>query len=570
MTIFLFRRILSLSLLFSVLSCGGERIKTDQQVSDAIRINQLGYFPDAPKKAVLTESTSAKGFMILKADDQEIVYEGVLSEEFDWKKAGEKVKIADFTPFDQKGDFLLYVEGIGQTAPFSIAENIYDQAFPASLKALYYQRAGMVLEEKYAGKWAREAGHPDDSVLFHPSSGRQGVISSPKGWYDAGDYGKYVVNGAFPLGQMLLLYEQYPELLGDKTLNIPESGNGIPDILDELKYEMDWLLTMQDEDGGLFFKLTTKRFEGMVLPEKAKQTRYIIGKGTAPSLDFAAVAAKASRIFNQIDSSYAQTCWQAAQKAWDWAQDHPQVIFKNPEDVITGEYGDADFSQEFYWAAAELYVSRGDEKYLEYLKAHPMDFTFRPGESWRNFMHYLGAFALLNSDKEVSLIGEIKEQILATADSLLDVNHKNDYFQPISDFQWGSNSDVMNSALIIAQAYRLTSDKKYLQAVREICDYIFGKNATGYSFLTGFGHQQAKFIHHRPSEGDEIPEPVPGLLIGGPNSRREDAQEVNYPEDVAPMKSWVDEVPSYASNEICLNWNAPLVYVLGFLKAEAQ
>lgn len=536
--------------------------------TDAIRINQVGYYPQSSKKAIVVDPGKATNFEIVEVSKMETVLTGDLSKSLSWDLAGETVKVADFSGLQESGSYKVYVEGIGYSHPFEIESAVLNDALKAAIKGQYYQRAGMGLEQAFADKWERALGHPDDSVLFHPSTGKSGFTSAPKGWYDAGDYGKYVVNGAFSLGQMMSYYEQYPDNIADGDLNIPESGNGVSDLLDEFKYELDWLLTMQDEDGGVFFKLTTKGFAGMVMPEEAVKPRYIIGKGTAPTLDFAAVLAKAARIFADVDPTYAQTCLEAAENAWAWAKNNDALIYNNPEDISTGEYGDSNFTQEFYWAAAELFVTTNSETYEEYLKTINIDFTFTPGESWANFMHYIGAIALLENLEENPIKEQLQQAILKEADRLVKMSKSNAYFQPVADFQWGSNSDVLNTAMIIAQAYRIKPDPSYLNSVQEITDYIFGKNATGYCFLTGFGTKTPQFIHHRPSSADGVSEPVPGLLSGGPNSHQQDKHEVDYPENAAPMKSWMDMEPSFASNEVCLNWNSAAVYVLGFLEAE--
>lgn len=562
------RFLLPVICLFFLQSCADSLPPYESKATDAIRLNQVGYYPAASKKAIITETTTATEFKVVDLQKNEIVFTAKLSESLTWDLAGETVQVADFSTLKQQGTFLLHIDGIGYSHPFEIKPAILNEALKAAIKGQYYQRASMSLEKEYANQWERAMGHPDDSVLFHPSTGRTGVTASPKGWYDAGDYGKYVVNGALSLGQMLTLYEQYPAIIGDSDLAIPESGNGISDLLDELTYEMDWLMTMQDEDGGVFFKLTTKNFDGMVLPENALKQRYIIGKGTAATLDFAAVAAKISRAFKDIDPAYAKKCLVAAERAWKWAKMHPDINYKNPEDISTGEYGDTNFSQEFFWAAAELYRSTGSIEYFDYLNDNPIDFNFVPGESWANYMHYIGAFSLLDHLEESPLRTTLKEAILQDANNLVAQSETNDYLQPIQDFQWGSNSDVLNSAMIIAQAYRLEPAPKYLNAVEGITDYVFGKNATGYSFVTGHGDKTPLFVHHRPSSADGIQEPIPGLISGGPNSRQQDKNEVEYPKNIAPMKSWLDVEPSFASNEVCLNWNAAAVYVLGFLEAE--
>ncbi len=560
-------------LLFTV-SCKETVPAIADTFSTQIRLNQIGYYPDAVKKAVVVTELENGKFSIVDSHSGDTVFSGVLSEPLNWEMAGELVRIADFSEITETGSYHIYIKEIGFSFPFEIKEHVLLPVFLGSIKALYFQRAGIALDEKHASQWNRALGHPDDSVLYHPSSGKQsGILNSPKGWYDAGDYNKYIVNASFPLGQFFLLEEQYPNSVADGGLNIPESGNSINDYLDELKYEMDWVLTMQDEDGGMFHKLTTKNFEGMVMPHEATNQRYIVGKSTAASLDFAAAAAQAARVFMPYDPTYAEKCLQAAKKAYSWSVSNPEVAFVNPEDISTGQYGDTNFDDEFFWAGTQLYVTTSDTTYLKQLNKDQIDFTYSPGDGWTKFMRFMGIFTLLENRSLVpdELYDELSAGILNTADALTERTKKNDYFQCVDDFQWGSNSDVLNTAMIIAQAYRLQNKPEYLTAVRQAADYVLGTNALGYSFVTGFGDNPPMFIHHRQSAADGIVDPVPGLLSGGPNDDKQDISDgVIYPENVAPMKSWVDHEDSYASNEICLNWNSPLTYILGFLEQESK
>jgi endoglucanase len=564
------RKLLSAGLFIILISCQSPE-KPIPPVSPDIRINQIGYYPGAPKKIIVATHTEAATFHLVDIDNSATVFEGMLGEPMDWELAGETVRVGDFSDFSTSGTYYIDIDGVGASYPFEIREKVLHEAFLGSVKGLYYQRSSQGIPEIFGGKWHRKMGHPDKNVAFHESTGRQGQKLSDRGWYDAGDFGKYVVNGAFSLGQLMMLYEQYPEAVADNTLNIPESGNGVSDLLDELKYELDWLVTMQDEDGGLFFKLTTKNFEGMIMPHEAEQQRYIIGKSTAASLDFAAVAARAYRVFLPIDELYANECLRAARAAWEWAVAHPDQAFTNPADIATGQYGDKSFDEEFYWAAAELYAATGEEPYLREAVKYNKEVPFRAGAGWNAFMRYMAVFTLIDHlEENMALREALEQQVISMADDLVLKTGSTAYFQPISDFNWGSNSDVANAALVVAQAYRINPRPVYLQTVQEITDYLFGKNATGYSFLTGFGDKTPMFIHHRQSAADGIAEPVPGLLSGGPNSRQQDKAFATYPENVAPMKSWVDQEGSYASNEICLNWNAPLTYVLGFLEMETK
>ncbi|EAR01059.1 glycoside hydrolase family 9 protein [Maribacter sp. HTCC2170] len=567
--------LLTLLIIGLCIGCAGKQFPPDDnEYSDQIRLNQIGYYPNAVKKAVIVEVKGATDFSIVDRKTMYSVFEGKLSEQISWELSGEKVQIANFSDLTKTGKYILYIDCLGYSYPFEIRNNVLDQVFLGSVKAMYYQRMSTPLEEEFAGKWHRPMAHPDDNVSYHPSSGRnEGFLNSPGGWYDAGDYNKYVVNGSFPLGQFLSFHEQYPNTLKDNSLNIPESGNGTSDYLDELKYEMDWLLTMQDDDGGLFHKLTALNFQGMVMPHEATAKRYVVGKGTAASLDFSACAAKAYRVFKEIDANYAHKCLEASKRAYAWALENPDVEYLNPEIVSTGQYGDKDFLDEWFWANAELYISTGENEYLKKLTESDFNFEFVPGDNWTKFMRFMGMFALLDNKETLSsqIFESLKKGIILEADKLVERSNSLAYFQPLDDFQWGSNSDVLNAAIIIANAYRLNPKPDYLIAVQQAADYVLGANATGFSFVTGYGHKTPMFIHHRQSEADGIDEPIPGLIAGGPNFGKQDvADGVVYPENAPPMKSWVDQEPSYASNEICINWNSPLSYILGFLENESK
>jgi endoglucanase len=442
----------------------------------------------------------------------------------------------------------------------------------ASIKSFYFQRASMALEEQYGGVYQRASGHPDDQCLFHPSTGKtEGTLNSPGGWYDAGDYGKYVVNAALSMGQMLNLLEIFPEAIPDNQLNIPESGNGAGDLLDEMRYELDWVMTMQDEDGGVYHKLTAKNFSGFIMPEAYDLERYIIGKGTAASLDFAAVMAQASRVYFDIDPVFSANALESAEKAWKWAVANPKIPFRNPEDVVTGEYGDDEFGDDFYWAAAELYTSTGKQVYLEALDKYDQPYEHQITNSWKFFVRNTGFHTLLINREKLKdetakeLAGELLAKHLALSDEILSKMASIPYGISVDHFEWGSNSDVLNQAMILCIAHHFTGDQKYLDGAIRNTDYIFGKNATGYCFLTGFGSKQVMNPHHRPSGADGIVAPVPGFILGGPNMHKQDRGAVEYASEF-PAKSYSDVQASYASNEVCLNWNAPAVFVMGYFE----
>lgn len=559
------KKIFFLVSLFSIIIISCTSKKVTSEFSDAIRINQIGFYPTSVKQFIVAD-LKGKEFDILDENNQ-IVFSGTLTDNGFWEASGEQVLLGDFSSLEKEGTYVVEVDKKFKSYPFEIKKNIYSDALNAAIKSFYFQRLSIPIEEQYAGIYKREAGLYDENCVFHPSTGyTSGSISSPGGWLDAGDYGKYIVNGALSVGQMLNLLEQYPTIISDGTLNIPESGNGISDLWDELKYELDWMLTMQDKDGGVFHKLTAKNFTGFIMPNEYDLERMIIGKGTAATLDFAAVFAQASRLYQNIDTTWSKKALDAATNAWDWAVKNPDVAFSNPEDVHTGAYDDTEFLDDFYWAAAELFITTKNQKYLDYLNANKEEYKHQLTNSWKFYVRN-NAFHSLLENREL-LNEELKLYITAgqvqLANEILENIANNPYNIALEKFEWGSNSDILNQAAILCNAHRLTGEEKYLDGAEQITDYIFGKNATGYSFLTGYGSKQIMFPHHRPSGADAVEAPVPGFIVGGPNKDKQDAFSVTY-ESEFPAKSFMDVQASFASNEVCLNWNAPAVYVLGYL-----
>lgn len=551
-------------------SCMSSVNMEDFKQSDQVRINQLGYYPSSLKEFVVAD-LEASSFILVNEQGQK-VFKGSLKNMGSWDISGEHILMGDFSKFKKEGSYFIALNSGERSYSFEIKPELYNEALDASIKSFYYQRASMTIEEQYGGHFSRAAGHPDLQLAFHPSSGKTGGrLDSPGGWYDAGDYGKYVVNAGITIAQMLNLTELYPGIISDKRLNIPESGNGVSDLLDEIRYELDWVLSMQDEDGGVFHKLTAPGFGPFIMPEDYTLERLIIGKGTYSSLSFAAMMAQASRVYAEIDPDYASSMLSSGEKAWKWAVANPEAYYRNPPDVRTGDYGDNDLDAEFYWAAAELYITNGDLYYLNYLRENEQSYIHRETNSWKFFSRNLAFHSLLINRARIDagLAESLTRQHLALSDQILQKLDSIPYHIGVDHFEWGSNSDVLNQAMILCIAHELTGEQIYLDGAIRSTDYIFGKNATGYSFLTGFGTKQVMFPHHRPSGADGVVDPVPGFILGGPNKDKQDRQHVEYASEY-PAKSFEDVQNSFASNEVCLNWNAPAVFVLGYLEQNLE
>ncbi|MGZ3998730.1 MAG: glycoside hydrolase family 9 protein [Flavisolibacter sp.] len=553
-----------------------------QRGSDRFQLNQVGFVTSSPKLAVITGKTEGGKFYITA--NGSTYFTGTLSDEKQSKNSSTVTRIADFSAFKREGAYHISVPGVGTSYEFRIAEDVFSDVSKAVLKAYYYMRSDMPLEKTYAGKWARAAGHPDTTVLVHASAASDArpagtVISSPKGWYDAGDYNKYVVNSGITMGTLLSAYEDFPGYFDKLKTNIPESSDAVPDILNEVLYNLRWMLSMQDpNDGGVYHKLTNAAFDGMVAPGVTKAPRYVVQKSTAATLDFAAVMAQSSRVLGSFKKQLphlADSCLAAANKAWDWAEKNPSILYdqrginqKFDPDITTGEYGDRSVNDEWFWAATELYTSTKENKFLAVINERIKDRVALPG--WNN-VTMLGYYTFIRNEKNLqscsSLIQMMKDTVLRFANLCLTNEASNAFGTVIGgsqrEFIWGSNSIAANEGVLLINAYKITSDRKYIEAALSNLDYILGRNATNYCFVTGIGTKSPMHPHHRPSVSDNIVEPIPGMLVGGPNPGQQDHCAYPFKE---PETSYVDSDCAYAANEIAINWNAPLVYLANALR----
>ncbi|WP_183461675.1 glycoside hydrolase family 9 protein [Microbulbifer rhizosphaerae] len=572
-----------LVLSFLVGSCGASPKEQGLQTTDQIRLNQVGYHPLQKKVAVVLSEESPGSFRVLDRKENAVVLEGKLSENAAPTWSGKKVWSADFSDLKSEGQYTLEIPGLGKSYTFAVQNGVYKDLGRAGLKAFYFQRASTDIEKAYAGRWAREGGHPDDRVMVHASAASTSrpegtLISSPKGWYDAGDYNKYIVNSGITMGTLLAAYERYPDYFGSLDLNIPESGDDLPDILNEVLYNLDWMLTMQDPgDGGVYHKLTTAAFEGMeIAPTGATSQRYVVQKSTAATLDFAAVVAQAARVFKPFSPENSAAYLKAAEKAWQWAGLNPQVHYRQNEinrkfdpDVQTGTYGDENLRDEWIWAASELYISTKNPTYWKEVEKGSAKYTL---PSWPD-VQWLGYYSLIRHGENLEhvpaewLSGR-KATLVAEAKRLRQEGARWSYLAPMGsseqNFIWGSNSVASNQGILLLEAYHLSGDREFLQSAEDNLDYLLGRNATGYSYVTGFGSSSTQWPHHRLAASRPDLPPLPGFLAGGPNPGQQDGCE--YPSDI-PDESYTDAVCSYASNEIAINWNAPFAYLANAVNA---
>lgn len=523
-------------------------------------INQVGYRTGDTKEFALVDGS---GTVEIVDGSGTTVLTATPSAASNWAPSGQSVQLVDFSDLKTPGTYSIKVGGQVVRNDLKIADSPFEDVTKASLKWYYYQRASMALEETYAGQWKRTAGHTNETAQLHKSAG-SGSLQSSKGWYDAGDYGRYIVNSGITTYTLLSLYEHFPDYFKTLKWNIPADGN-LPDLLAEIKYNLDWMLTMQASDGAVYHKLTTLQFPGDVMPNKDTEQLYVIGKGTAATFDFAAVMAVAARVYRPFDASYADKCLEAAKKAYAWGAQNPNVKFNNPSDVGTGSYADGSLGDEKDFAGTELFVTTGDASYKTSGASHNL-----PG--WAD-VSGLATYGKATHATEFGNVAQVaKDTLLSVADDF-EARSTTGFGVVMgdNDFYWGSNSVAGNQGVWLLHAYYLTGDKKYYVAATKVLDYLLGKNPLDMSFLTGYGTKSPMMPHHRPSTADGVKDPVPGMIVGGPQPGGEDIGSQTWEckdyRTGKPATSYTDNRCSYATNEVAINWNAPFAYLAGAIEA---
>lgn len=537
--------------------------------SDAIKVCQVGYLVDETKIAVLTAEPKGR-IAVRKSGNHEIVASlSAAKASFD-PDTGDMVRWVDLTEVTDPGSYYLDVEGIGSSFDFSVGNDIFNR--PLQMSMLFYtgQRCGT--EVKLDGQFAHfhhARCHTADAV-FDPSTGRTGKRSMNGGWHDAGDFGRYMINSGISMGTLLWAYELNAEKLRKFALMIPESNGPLPHMLAEIRWNLEWMLKMQDESGGVWHKETTAKFPGSILPESDNAPMLIVGSGKSPYLttqstgDLVAVAAIAARVYRQFDPDLADRCLSAAERGWVWLESTPDSHFyANPNGIETGAYEDDDASDERLWAATELFRTTGKAPYHDYFLNNYRRFQpmFNPGfpHEWKK-VHALGlyGYALENRQPvDPKVQQEIRREALNAADEIASRISRNGYRVPLTtdNYIWGSNALVGNYGMMLRLANRISPKPEYANAAQDTLHYLLGRNTFNTSYVTQVGSRWPMNPHHRPSEADNVNEPWPGMLIGGPNAQ--DAKEKR-----PPARQWNDVKENFTTNEVAINWNAPLVFLL--------
>lgn len=522
-------------------------------------VDQIGYLPGM-KKHVTIRSDAPVAFEVRKSDGSAI-FHGVADKRVENPSAKETDYIGDFTAVREPGRYYILTENHSESDTFVIDRQVYTELFQKAMKFFYLQRCGCELPKQFAGKYAHCACHTGIASVYGSSEKRE--VSG--GWHDAGDYGRYVGPGAMAVAQ--LLYTQARNQLLCSLYNCPNpptaEGN-IPAYLEELKYELDWMMKMQREDGALYHKATCRSFCGFIMPQDETDELVLSPVSVTATADFAAVCAMAVSFYQPYDGKYAAALEKAARRAYQAMKDMQLPGgFHNPDGIVTGEYGDPDDTDERYWAAAELYKAFGDAEYRTDFETLAAD-RIRHGYGWVEMGSY-GNLAYIYSERPVdeALKNAIKADMVRLADTLLETVCADGYGTalPSDGYAWGSNLNVANNGLHLYDAWMITTDRKYLDAAAEQLHYLLGRNPMGLCYVTGCGTDAVKHPHHRPS--GFVGQAMPGMLSGGPCDWMADeaAKGVLTPE-TAPAKCLVDMTDSYSTNEVTIYWNSALLMLL--------
>lgn len=535
-----------------------------------IRVNQVGFRPDDVKTAVFADvAMDQDSYSIVDAKSGKEVYTGTFGTATDNPNAGETDRVVDFSDFKTPGTYKIKTPDGAESPKFKIAKNVYDNLLKKAVKFLYLQRCGEELDEKYAGKYAHKKCHTEKAHLYWDYDT---TIDVSGGWHDAGDYGRYVVAGAKAAADVLYAYESYSGKRIIDDVGTPQSGDGVDDLLQEAKYELDWMLKMQYDEGKVYHKVTCKNFPSTVFPEEETDDLVVCFTSTPAIADFTAIMALAARIYggtkNAEFKKAAKRYLKAAKKSWKYLKTHPDAInYSNPSDVVTGEYPDPEDGDERFWAAAEMYRTTGDESITGVLGDYIADGSDVTGLGWQKIGFY-GTYSLLMNPKFTmqsnnnvkalyDLLDEKVEKTAAGADA-------NPYAVDRSDdYEWGSNLGIANDGVLFYMADMIDgSNERNTYAQRQL-SYLLGENATGYCFVTGFGSQSPEHPHHRISQ--VVGKAIPGMLVGGPDSSLEDPFAKTVLEGKPPAKCYADSDQSYSTNEVTIYWNSPLILLLAGL-----
>ena len=539
----------------------------------AIVFNQAGYLTEWPKRALLINKPQTSIVTLRDADSDALIMmikpkELGLSDLDSTEVEGQ---LLDFSKIEREGLYY-FDDGKLRTPNFRIGKEVYKEATRLLLRSYYLQRCGVELLDHETGL-SHEACHLNDGVYARDDEfNKEGLPrDAAGGWHDAGDYGKYIAPATVTVNRLLSLYLMAPERYPDGALSTPESGNGISDLLDEVKVELDWMLRMQRVDGAVYRKLSGAKWPKVISPEADTQPRYIYGVSSPETGKFISSMAIAFRAYKDINSGLANSYLTAAKKSWLWLQEQPEqtIDWKKSDDSGSGGYMASETDTEVQLdidrddrltAALELYLATGEATYRDFILANQPKEIYSLYE-WKDASS-LSLWHLMQFDKSdqfVDIRNDIKTKLLDRADRLLKQIQTSSFNVANDRMIWGSNKMTAEEGITLAHAWYLTGEKQYLKGALDQLDFLLGKNPFNMSFVTAVGHKAVQNPVH--IFGRSVKKTLPGLMVGGPNDLAQDGIAPKY----KGLMSYVDNERAYSVNEYAIDYNASLIGLLEIL-----
>ncbi len=536
----------------------GLRIAGDDS-NAAVRTNQIGYYADEQKRCTFIYSAGDL-FDVVNKDTGAIAYSGAIVGKAQNMDTGETDYYGDFTNLQEPGTYFIRSQTGVVSHSFTISSDPFKELRRAALRMFSFQRCGMDLTE-WADGFAHPACHTGDSNFYLTDT----LKDTRGGWHDAGDYGRYTKTGTKAVNDLLLSYLNSPSLFDDAN-DGPDSGNGVPDILDEARYELEWILKMQEDSGAFFIISSTMSFpDDYCAPEDDHEQLYLLAPDTIATADAVGSLAIAYLAFKDTDADFAQRCLEAAKKGQSYLSSHPDMTYTmNPMGFSTGQYLDDSDTDGRFTAASALYAATNEQEYLDRAKDlfHNNDHVAN-SVTWNSNGMY-GVYLFLASPdaekKDPEFYAEMVDALDGMADSLISVANNTPYHVAAAIYTWGSNSTIASNGIVLSMAYDFTGKQEYYQTAVEQLNYLLGKNSLDMCFVSGFGTNSPINQHNRLSlskNGMEI-----GFLSGGPDSSREDNITQALPADTPAAKVYADDFRSYSTNEIAIYYNSALLYLL--------
>ena len=549
-------------------------LKLQADERPVIVVNQAGYLSDWPKRAALVYfPDQVESVSLVRAETDEVVntFKPVPSPSYNLDIEEPDSQLVDFSEISKAGQYYLQA-GDSRSSAFNIGTSVYKEPTRLLLRSYYLQRCGVELLDAETGL-AHEACHLNDGVYARDDAINKAGLphDGTGGWHDAGDYGKYIAPASVTVNRLLSLYLMSPNRYPDNALGIPESGNEISDLLDEVKVELDWMLRMQRADGAVYRKLSGAKWPSVIPPKEDTQARYVYGVSSPETGKFIASMAIAYRAYKDIDSDLAKQYLQAAEKSWAWLKQQPEqtIDWQKSDDSGSGGYIASDTDVEVQLgidrddrltAAIELYLSTNRAEFRDFILENEPQENYSLYE-WKDASS-LSLWHLMREDQSAELKAtrqDIQGKLLGRAELLVQQTETSSFKVANDRIIWGSNKMTAEEGITLAHAWQLTGEEQYLRAALDQLDFVFGKNPFNKSFVTAVGERSVKNPVH--IFGRSIKKTLPGLLVGGPNAEAQDG--------IAPkhrgLMSYVDHERAYSVNEYAIDYNASIIGLLEVL-----